>query len=34
VLAAAEEAGFTAVSHLEGGVLAWVREVEPEKPTY
>jgi adenylyltransferase/sulfurtransferase len=34
VLAAAEQAGFTAVSHLEGGVLAWVREVEPEKPTY
>ena len=34
VLAAAEEAGFTAVSHLEGGVLAWVRDVEPEKPTY
>jgi adenylyltransferase/sulfurtransferase len=34
VLAAAEQAGFTAVSHLEGGVLAWVRDVEPEKPTY
>jgi adenylyltransferase/sulfurtransferase len=34
VLAAAEQAGFTAVSHLEGGVLAWVRDVEPDKPTY
>ncbi|MEA5453167.1 molybdopterin-synthase adenylyltransferase MoeB [Sinomonas sp. JGH33] len=34
VLAAAEAAGFTAVSHLEGGVLAWVREIEPNKPTY
>ncbi|WP_136609574.1 molybdopterin-synthase adenylyltransferase MoeB [Sinomonas albida] len=34
VLAAAEAAGFTAVRHLEGGVLAWVRDVEPDKPTY
>ena len=34
VLAAAEAAGYTAVRHLEGGVLAWVRDVEPDKPTY
>ncbi|NUP73390.1 MAG: adenylyltransferase/sulfurtransferase MoeZ, partial [Sinomonas sp.] len=34
VLAAAEAAGFTAVRHLDGGVLAWVRDVEPDKPTY
>jgi adenylyltransferase/sulfurtransferase len=34
VLAAAVDAGFSQVSHLDGGVLAWVREVEPEKPVY
>ncbi|MCH6469564.1 molybdopterin-synthase adenylyltransferase MoeB [Sinomonas terrae] len=34
VLAAAREAGFGTARHLEGGVLAWVRDVEPEKPTY
>lgn len=34
VLAAAVEAGFSKVSHLDGGVLAWVREIEPEKPVY
>ncbi|GHG47327.1 adenylyltransferase/sulfurtransferase MoeZ [Sinomonas cellulolyticus] len=34
VLAAALEAGFGNVRHLEGGVLAWVRDVEPEKPVY
>lgn len=34
VLAAAQEAGFRAARHLEGGVLAWVRDVEPDKPTY
>jgi adenylyltransferase/sulfurtransferase len=28
------DAGFSQVSHLDGGVLAWVREVEPEKPVY
>ncbi|GAA2198279.1 molybdopterin-synthase adenylyltransferase MoeB [Sinomonas flava] len=34
VLAAAHAAGFTNVKHLEGGVLAWVRDVEPSKPVY
>ncbi|MBT2531929.1 molybdopterin-synthase adenylyltransferase MoeB [Arthrobacter sp. ISL-48] len=34
VLQAARKAGYQRVSHLDGGVLAWVREVEPEKPVY
>lgn len=34
VLAAAVDAGFSKVRHLDGGVLAWVREIEPEKPVY
>ncbi|MCU1568714.1 MAG: molybdopterin biosynthesis-like protein MoeZ [Pseudarthrobacter sp.] len=34
VLAAAQQAGYQRVSHLDGGILAWVREVEPGKPVY
>jgi sulfur-carrier protein adenylyltransferase/sulfurtransferase len=34
VLAAARKAGYQRVSHLDGGILAWVREVEPQKPVY
>ncbi|GGH93615.1 molybdopterin-synthase adenylyltransferase MoeB [Arthrobacter liuii] len=34
VLAAAREAGYLRVSHLDGGILAWVRDVEPQKPVY
>ena len=34
VLAAARQAGYHRVSHLDGGILAWVREVEPHKPVY
>jgi adenylyltransferase/sulfurtransferase len=34
VLAAAQQAGYQRVSHLDGGILAWVREVEPQKPVY
>ncbi|WP_035741224.1 molybdopterin-synthase adenylyltransferase MoeB [Arthrobacter sp. MA-N2] len=34
VLAAAQRAGYTHVSHLDGGILAWVRDVEPGKPVY
>jgi sulfur-carrier protein adenylyltransferase/sulfurtransferase len=34
VLAAARKAGYQRVSHLDGGILAWVREVEPGKPVY
>lgn len=34
VLAAAQKAGYQRVSHLDGGILAWVREVEPDKPVY
>ncbi|EMY33103.1 thiazole biosynthesis adenylyltransferase ThiF [Arthrobacter crystallopoietes BAB-32] len=26
--------GFTRLRHLDGGILAWVRDVEPEKPVY
>ncbi|MCT9870081.1 molybdopterin-synthase adenylyltransferase MoeB [Paenarthrobacter aurescens] len=34
VLEAAQKAGYTRVSHLDGGILAWVRDIEPEKPVY
>ena len=34
VLEAAQKAGYTRISHLDGGILAWVRDVEPEKPVY
>lgn len=34
VLEAARTAGYTRVSHLDGGILAWVRDVEPYKPVY
>ncbi|MGG5171141.1 molybdopterin-synthase adenylyltransferase MoeB [Pseudarthrobacter sp. J1738] len=34
VLAAAKSHGYTKVSHLDGGVLAWVRDVEPDKAVY
>ena len=26
--------GYTRVRHVQGGVLAWVKEIEPSKPTY
>jgi molybdopterin/thiamine biosynthesis adenylyltransferase/rhodanese-related sulfurtransferase len=34
VLEAARNAGYERVSHLDGGILAWVRDVEPQKPVY
>jgi rhodanese-related sulfurtransferase len=34
VLAAARKAGYQRVSHLDGGILSWVRDVEPNKPVY
>jgi sulfur-carrier protein adenylyltransferase/sulfurtransferase len=34
VLSAARAAGYERVSHLDGGILAWVRDVEPGKPVY
>ena len=34
VLEAARKAGYQRVSHLDGGILAWVRDVEPDKPVY
>lgn len=34
VLEAARKAGYTRVRHLDGGILAWVRDVEPGKPVY
>lgn len=33
-LRALRENGFADVRHLDGGVLAWVREVDPTLPTY
>jgi len=33
-LAALKGAGFADATHVAGGVLAWVNQVEPEKPTY
>jgi sulfur-carrier protein adenylyltransferase/sulfurtransferase len=34
VLAAARKAGYERISHLDGGILSWVRDVEPHKPVY
>ncbi|MCD4849213.1 molybdopterin-synthase adenylyltransferase MoeB [Arthrobacter sp. AK01] len=33
-LEAAQKAGYSRVRHLDGGILAWVRDVEPGKPSY
>jgi adenylyltransferase/sulfurtransferase len=33
-LAALRAAGHLDALHVEGGVLAWVREIEPDKPVY
>jgi adenylyltransferase/sulfurtransferase len=27
-------AGFSSVTNLEGGVLAWANEIDPSMPTY
>jgi adenylyltransferase/sulfurtransferase len=34
VLAAARKAGYERISHVDGGILSWVRDVEPHKPVY
>jgi adenylyltransferase/sulfurtransferase len=34
VLAVVKGAGFADAVHVGGGVLAWVNQVEPDKPTY
>ncbi len=34
VLADLRRRGYTRVQHVQGGVLAWVKEIEPSKPTY
>lgn len=34
VLAVVKGAGFADAVHVGGGVLAWVNQIEPEKPTY
>lgn len=34
VLAVLKGAGFADATHLGGGVLAWVNQIEPDKPTY
>ncbi|GAB3263217.1 adenylyltransferase/sulfurtransferase MoeZ [Arthrobacter pigmenti] len=33
-LAAAKKAGFESAVHVDGGVAAWVKEIEPAKPVY
>ena len=33
-LAVVKGAGFADAVHVGGGVLAWVNQVEPDKPTY
>ncbi|WP_427018720.1 molybdopterin-synthase adenylyltransferase MoeB [Pseudarthrobacter sp. P1] len=33
-MASLKAAGFDDVVHLRGGIISWVREVEPEKPVY
>ncbi|HET7415338.1 MAG TPA: adenylyltransferase/sulfurtransferase MoeZ [Arthrobacter sp.] len=33
-LAAAKKAGFESAVHVDGGVTAWVEEIEPAKPVY
>lgn len=33
-LAAAKEAGFSNAVHVQGGVLAWVNQIDPELPSY
>jgi adenylyltransferase/sulfurtransferase len=33
-LAAVHAAGRTDAVHVAGGVLAWVTQIEPDKPTY
>ena len=34
VLAVAKGAGFSDATHVGGGVLAWVSQIEPDKPSY
>ena len=34
VLALVKQAGFADATHVGGGVLAWVNQIEPDKPTY
>ncbi|MFD3534775.1 rhodanese-like domain-containing protein [Streptomyces sp. NPDC058664] len=34
VLAAVREAGFADAVHLEGGVIAWARQIDPSLPEY
>jgi adenylyltransferase/sulfurtransferase len=34
VLAAVKGAGFKDAIHVGGGILAWVSQIEPEKPSY
>ncbi|MFB0944018.1 MAG: rhodanese-like domain-containing protein, partial [Candidatus Nanopelagicales bacterium] len=33
-LAVVKGAGFSDAVHVGGGVLAWVNQIEPDKPTY
>ena len=34
VLAAVKGAGFADAIHVGGGIVAWVDQIEPEKPSY
>jgi adenylyltransferase/sulfurtransferase len=33
-LAALKAAGFSSAKHVQGGVIAWVKQVDPALPTY
>jgi len=33
-LAAVHRAGFTSAVHVQGGILAWIKRIEPHLPTY
>ena len=34
VLAVVKGAGFSDAIHVGGGIVAWVNQIEPEKPSY
>jgi adenylyltransferase/sulfurtransferase len=33
-LAAVQKAGFTTARHLEGGIVAWARQFDPDMASY
>ena len=34
VLAVLKDAGFADAVHVAGGIVAWVNQIEPDKPSY